>query len=77
MTIKIYSGAMIIKIYADRIAEIHLDPAEEVPGAMYLARVMTVNNVAAAKIVKSNPAIGRPGIQVARNVKGHLTNVKA
>jgi hypothetical protein len=43
---------MIIKIYDDgRMAEIHIDLAEEIPDAMDLVRVMTMNGITAAKII--------------------------
>ena len=60
---------MIVKIYTDRMAEIIVEEATEVPDAMDLVLAMTESGITAAKIVKSNPATGRPGTQVAHNTE--------
>ena len=62
------SGITIIT-FTDRVAEIVIDPTVKPVSAAELVRAMLTNGITAAKIVKSNPAIGRPGIQVARNLK--------
>ncbi len=46
---------MIVKIYTDRMAEIIVEEATEVPDAMDLVRVMLTNGITAAKIIKPKP----------------------
>lgn len=51
---------MIVKIYTDRMAEIIVEEAAEVPDAMDLVRAMTMNGIVAAKIVKTQTAKESP-----------------
>jgi hypothetical protein len=55
---------MIIKIYDGRVAEIHIDLAEEIPDA--LVRMLIAQGATSAKIIKSKPATGEPAINVAQ-----------
>ena len=47
---------MIVKIYTDRMAEIIVEEATEVPDAMDLVRAMTMNGIVAAKIIRIQTA---------------------
>ena len=51
------SGAMIIKVYADRMAEIIIDPTAKPPvSAAMLVHVMLTNGITAAKIIRIQTA---------------------
>ena len=55
---------MIVKIYTDRMAEIIVEEATEVPDAMDLVCAMTMNGIVAAKIIRIQTAKRNPATAV-------------